>query len=146
GGAYDYWWDISYHLSGLLRSTVFGWFDLGHDVAEAEAISGPAQRDQVIRWAGAAAHSAGVNLVSFDHVLVVVNGGGTDHGKNVNGGVLIVAAEGVPWDITFVAHELGHELGLDHSFGEEPFPCADGDNRPGAYCDLFDIMSAMSVY
>src|SRR5262249_40871110 len=28
GGAYDYWRDMSFHLSGLLRSTTFGWLDL----------------------------------------------------------------------------------------------------------------------
>ena len=41
---------------------------------------------------------------------------------------------------------MGHEFGLDHSFGENPAPCAGGDGRPGAYCDMFDIMSAMNVH
>src|SRR5262249_53313243 len=47
---------------------------------------------------------------------------------------------------TFMFHEMGHEFGLDHSFGESSTPCASGDPRPGAYCDVFDIMSAMHVF
>jgi hypothetical protein len=51
-----------------------------------------------------------------------------------------------PLEPTFFFHEMGHEFGLDHSFGESPALCAGGDVRPGVYCDMFDIMSAMNVH
>lgn len=42
----------------------------------------------------------------------------------------------------FCAHELGHCLGLDHSFDAAPTSHSPGaDNRPGVYGDSFDIMS-----
>ena len=42
----------------------------------------------------------------------------------------------------FCAHELGHCLGLDHSFDEYSSSHGPGaDDRPGAYGDRFDIMS-----
>ena len=47
----------------------------------------------------------------------------------------------------FAAHEISHAFGLDHSFDDtSPAPCAGGDPRRGAYCDPWDIMSAMNTY
>jgi len=44
---------------------------------------------------------------------------------------------------TFIAHEMGHVLGLDHSFDTNSVPWDPGsDGRPGAYGDSRDIMSA----
>jgi hypothetical protein len=55
--------------------------------------------------------------------------------------VTFVYADTTPLEPTFMFHELGHEFSLDHSFSDEPAPCALGDGRPGAYCDFTDIMS-----
>jgi hypothetical protein len=59
--------------------------------------------------------------------------------------VTFVYADATALEPTFMFHELGHEFGLDHSFSDQATPCAFGDNRPGAYCDTSDIMSAMNV-
>jgi Lamin Tail Domain len=67
-----------------------------------------------------------------------------DHGATGGLGVLAYR-EGRPFEPTFMLHEMGHVMNLAHSFGEQPDPCASGDERPGAYCDVFDLMSAMNV-
>jgi hypothetical protein len=61
---------------------------------------------------------------------------GTQGGVMVSPGAL---------SVTFLAHEIGHLFGLDHSFDES-------DRRtntwsaPGEYFDGYDVMSAMNVY
>jgi hypothetical protein len=46
-------------------------------------------------------------------------------------------------DFDFTAHELGHVLGLDHSFGYPQFKVAEGA-RPGEYGHYYCIMSAQT--
>lgn len=145
GGAFDYWRDVSYCLGGLKGSQVFGWFDIGHTTTELLAFAGTTQRNQAFIWGLNAATSSSQNLAAFPHKIVILNGGGNDHGQ-ANGGVLFVYADTTNLEPTFFFHEMGHEFGLDHSFGESLTPCASGDGRPGAYCDMFDIMSAMNVH
>jgi len=48
-------------------------------------------------------------------------------------------------DIEFAAHEIGHGLGLDHSFDNTSTICGSG-GKPGEYCDPWDIMSARLDY
>jgi hypothetical protein len=60
-------------------------------------------------------------------------------------GALFTYADSTPLEPTFMFHEMGHAMGLDHSFDEQTAPCLSGCNRPGAYCDIFDLMSAANV-
>src|SRR6266481_6142658 len=144
GTAFDYWHDMSYGTEGLRDTGVFGFFQMPHSSAELLAITGSAQRSQAFAWGLDAARGANVRLNDYEHKIVLLNGGGTDHGAT-GGGVTFEYADGTPLEPTFMCHEMGHEFGLDHSFGEQAAPCATGDNRPGAYCDRPDIMSAMNV-
>ena len=73
----------------------------------------------------AAALANRVDLAPFPHKIVVLTTGG-DHGKT-GGGVVLEFADATPLEPTFIFHEMGHEFGLDHSFGENPAPCAGGD-------------------
>jgi hypothetical protein len=142
--AFDYWRDMSYGTGGLQDTTVLGFFEIPHSTAELLAFGGSTQRQQAFVWGMDAARAANVRLQDFDHKVVVLNGGGNDHGK-AGGGVTFVYADATALEPTFMFHELGHEFGLDHSFSDQAAPCASGDNRPGAYCDRTDIMSAMNV-
>src|SRR5450756_1340609 len=144
GTAFDYWNDMSYGTEGLRETGVFGFFQIPHSTAELLAITGSAQRQQAFNWGLEAARNANVRLNDFEHKIVLLNGGGNDHGA-VGGGVTFVYADQTALEPTFMFHEMGHEFGLDHSFGEQAIPCAGGDARPGAYCDRSDIMSAMNV-
>lgn len=144
GTAFDYWRDMSYGMEGLRDTSVFGFFQIPHTTAELTAIGGSAQRAQAFAWGLDAARAGNVPLNNFDHKVVLLNGGGTDHGA-VSGGVTFVFADGTALEPTFMFHEMGHEFGLDHSFSDQAMPCAGGDARPGAYCDRADIMSAMNV-
>lgn len=142
--AFDYWHDVSYGTGGLRGARVFGWLNLGHTTAELLAHSGSEQRVKAFNWGMEAVSANGIDLSAFPHRIVVLNGGGTDHGM-ARGGVLLVYADSTPLEPTFIFHEMGHGFSIDHSFGEQATPCTGGDARPGAYCDGFDIMSAMNV-
>ena len=144
GGAFDYWRDVSYGRGGLRGARVFGFIDIGHTRADLQAFSGGAQRQQIWQWGLAAAQTNGIDRSQFPHTIVILNVS-ADHGA-VGGGVVLAYEDSRPFEPTFFAHEMGHGFGLDHSFGESANPCAGGDGRPGAYCDMFDIMSAMNVH
>ena len=145
GGAYDYWYDVSYCVGGLRGSQVFGWFDIGHKKAELQAFTGKTQRHKIFTWGLDAARANNVDLDAFPHRIVVVNVSPADHGK-ASGGVALAYEDSRALEPTFFFHEMGHEFGLDESFGENAAPCASGDARPGVYCDMYDIMSAMHVH
>ena len=51
------------------------------------------------------------------------------------------------WNPLTAAHEMGHGYGLDHSFDDGAKTCGSKPpyNRPGEYCDRYDIMSAQNV-
>lgn len=142
GGAFAYWHDILFGIADLTGSQVLGWFDLGHTSGELKN----ARRDQAFSW-GLQATAGLVDLTAFAHKIIVVNAPTADHGKLAGvPGVLFAYWDSRPLEPTFMFHEMGHEMGLDHSFGENPTPCAGGDSRPGAYCDSWDLMSAMNVF
>lgn len=102
---------------------------------------GRSSRQQTLHWG---LQAASVNLTTFAHKIIVVNVS-TDHGYT-GAGVLFGYEDSRALEPTFMFHEMGHDMGLDHSFGEGPVPCAAGDPRPGAFCDSWDVMSAMNVF
>jgi hypothetical protein len=90
--------------------------------------------------------NVGVGFGPFDVVVVVLgipksmasDGGSTGAVSKKRSHNAVVMRVGDPFD--FVAHELGHALGLKHSFGTNPVPVV-GDH-PGGYGHPFCIMSA----
>src|SRR5437773_8465636 len=140
GGAFDYWHDVS---SGRFanNSEVFGWFEIPHDSAE---IAGGLNRGVYQQWGFDAAQAHGVPLSNFLRRIFFFNANG-DHGDSGNGTSVFSYAPGRPLEPTFIFHEMGHNLGLSHSFSDSATGCC-GSSTPGEYCDGWDIMSAMCVF
>lgn len=141
GGAFDYWRDVSFGHLDLTGSKVFGWFTMNnHKVQDLPGLG----RNSFVSWGIDTARLNGVDLSPFFGIIVVFNVV-TDSGAS--GGVqMVLGYKPNEWSPTFNSHEMGHLFGLDHSFGTGPTSCGSGDSRPGAYCDRWDIMSAMNVW
>ena len=136
-----YWDDVSYGLRPSARVT--DWYRLRHNRADFDK-DGKRNGAKVAEWAREVADGA----EHFDrcHVVVGLSASSDDHGSR-SGVAVFGYADDRPFEPNFMAHEMGHMFGLDHSFGEKPAPCAQGDfgNRPGAYCDPWDLMSWHNV-
>jgi hypothetical protein len=141
GGAFDYWRDVSFGNLDLTGSKVFGWFTMNNHKLQDIAGLG---RGSFVSWGIDAAQANGVDLSPFFGIIVVFNVA-TDSGAS-GGRQMVLGYAPNDWSPTFNSHEMGHVFGLDHSFSTSPTPCASGDSRPGAYCDKWDIMSAMNVW
>ncbi|GAA3788743.1 hypothetical protein ACFS5L_15925 [Streptomyces phyllanthi] len=127
--------DISLGQYDPSPSLITQWLDVGHTAAEAAAVGGIPQRRLLRDWGLAAAANAGLDIDAYSGVVIAYNID-SDHGS-VGGGVAVLAYRASrPFEPTFMFHEIGHVLGLDHSQSQ----------TEGDYGDRFDIMSAMSVW
>jgi hypothetical protein len=130
GGICDYWREVSFNSLDLTGSAVFGWFALAHASSEVSQLTFPGDRWKLVQWGIDAANANGVNLTPFRSTLVVHNYG-VDHGFAGNG-VVIVHQNSNLCEFGFICHEMGHGMGLPHSWSANP---------DSEYGDGWDVMS-----
>jgi Metallo-peptidase family M12B Reprolysin-like len=149
-GMFDYWRDVSYGQVNLAGSQVLGWYTTGKTTAQVAADSRPQKLKDCFDTAKAANPNLSGSLSGKYGVIAVYNtilgtgdSGAAGNGKAPLDGGSYAQIVLEPWALypTFVAHEMGHGYGLDHSFDTVLNSCG---GAPGEYCDAWDVMSAMS--
>jgi hypothetical protein len=135
GGVCDYFRTVSCDTLDLTGSRVFGWFNSGHTSVEYAQLASQfhsGSRGTVVQWGKDAATAAGVNLAPFRNVLVLFNFKTTQHDHGAAGvfegaPVLILQAGANICEFGFICHEMGHGLGLEHTWSANPdFKYGDG--------------------
>lgn len=110
----DFYWEASYQKTFLSGAT-FGWFTIPVSTTQCTW-------SQVASEGNRAAAAAGANLSSYTTFVYLfptasgcINGGGGDIGPNGEHRVFVNGVAGFTEQM--ISHELGHQLGLQHSDG-----------------------------
>jgi len=131
-----YYFDVTNSTINVIGQT-FGWFDIGHTLSEhAQGPHNFAQRQRAFQWGVEAARAHNVPVDNFPNKVVFVNSA-SDHGAlGIGTGQMLIAhGPGADFNHTFMEHEFGHVLGLEHSWSTAP------DTE---YGDEYCIMSAFT--
>jgi hypothetical protein len=114
GKVSDFYWEASYQKT-FLGGDTFGWFTIPVSTTQCTW-------DKVASEGNRAAAAAGANLSSYTTFVYLfptasacINGGGGDIGPNGEHRVFVNGASGFTEQM--ISHELGHQLGLQHSDG-----------------------------
>jgi hypothetical protein len=143
GGLDDYLFSVSYGNANLEGTVVRGWYTIPYTLAE-ENQRGAADRGQPF-WdcVNAAQNSPTAPYMPPAGQLVAVI---TSPGRDLYGWPGIGAY--LPWDVDLggTAHEVGHGLGFNHSFSDDPTYRNADWAAIGEYDDQWDVMSYANVY
>ena len=142
GGHADYWDGVSYGSVDLGGSTVKGWYTLDKTADQARQYGGggSGQRIQKYRDCIDKAEDNGYTPPD-DHLVIAITSPGIDV-FGIKGGAFV----GENADVGTFAHEVGHGLGLRHSFSND----FDYKNASwaavGEYDNPWDLMGAGNVF
>ncbi|MFB6454779.1 lamin tail domain-containing protein [Chitinophaga sp. Hz27] len=133
GSLRDYYDDVTHgHIN--ITGLVIGWLDIGHTIAEHNAMHYWEQRAQAFNWGIEAARKTKINIDNFKRQVVIINQesdwGGVSNGKSV----LLTHTNKNDWSHSRMAHEFGHALGLNEAYNTT-------GTTDTAYFDNYCIMS-----
>lgn len=153
GNLVDYFFDVSYHHLHFRAEPLATWVTAPFESNEIKSVK---RKSRVEQCLNAVPRADLPDLDAFSGVIVMTNhvldagscGTGkqtlTIHGEAHELGCLFFDPGSL--FINFAAHEIGHGIGMVHSFDDStPKPC-NGVGSPGEYCDPWDMMSAMSTF
>ncbi len=136
GGVNDYYATASLGAINLDGSRVFGWKTLDSTLG-AYIADHPTRSDKI---QGAIAAFPDVVVSDYAVVVAIFNVGLGDGGSA--GGVLCAPGDE---NVTWLSHEIGHNIGLEHSFDQSARQLMSWSQK-GEYYDQHDVMSAMNVH
>jgi M6 family metalloprotease-like protein len=153
GGMFDYWQSMSYGSISLTGSQVGGWYTMPVSLSTAKNWSWPAARSDLMK-ACIDAGNKDFYYPDYYGIIAILNAT-IDSGSVGNGDVslyldgqtktyALTNLDPGAWNATFAAHEMGHGYGLEDSFDSWHTKTCDTWGGPGAYCDSWDIMSAVT--
>lgn len=147
---FDYYAEMSYGRMSLDGSTVEPWIATSHTWHERD--NDPNRRIDRFNDCLATFNAHLPNIAAAYSDVITVWNAEVDWG-NVGNANNRVVGNGQPVGIInaslsmlnpmYIAHEMGHSFGLDHSQDDKLSNCG---GAPGDYCDSWDIMSAANVY
>lgn len=145
GSLADYWRGTSYGGIDFANAVVSGWHREPLTIAQAQAKSGgpnPRRGELVDDCIAAARNSrTAPYTVPAGHIVAVITSPGVDM---YGGGGRAFLPDTV--DIGGLGHEVGHGLGLNHSFSDDPTYRNVSWAAIGEYDDPWDVMSYGNVF
>jgi hypothetical protein len=157
GNVVDYYHDVSYNHASVLSDTTVGWIKAPFSTANLQTgpLAPSGARVQRVQQCLSAIPAAQLPDLDQFYGVVVINNVVQDGGSCFPIGPIPIVVANKSYKLAcvwfdpnslftaFAAHEIGHGLGLTHSYDDTQRYCG---GAPGEYCDPWDIMSALATF